>query len=351
MKVVVVDDSAFMRSIIGRLLRDDREFEVVGYANDGAEAVEKVAQLRPDVVTMDVEMPRMNGIEAVEAIMRQTPTPIVMVSGLTHRGASITIEALARGAIDFVTKPDGGAEAQLAALKDELTTKLRRAARLNLARLTAARQASIPPTAAAPRRPAMSLPQRARRVVAIGASTGGPAALTRLLPQFPGDLSAGVLIVQHMPAGFTVALAERLDGLSQLPVREAVDGELVLNGTVLVAPGDFHMAVGQGGHVVLNQSAPIHSVRPAADVLLSSAAKTYGRNTLGVILTGMGHDGAAGAMDVKRADGRVIVQDEASSVVYGMPGSVVKAGSADAVVPLSEMAATIVRACLGEPLL
>ncbi|HVA25949.1 MAG TPA: chemotaxis response regulator protein-glutamate methylesterase [Chloroflexota bacterium] len=316
---------------------------------DGAEAVEKVAQLRPDVVTMDVEMPRMNGIEAVEAIMRQTPTPVVMLSGVTLRGAAVTIEALAKGAIDFVTKPTGGSEADLATLRDELKDKLRRAARLSSARLAAARLASGPPPAPVGARPAfrpLGLAQRARKVVAIGASTGGPAALTQLLPQLPGDMAAGVLVVQHMPAGFTKALADRLNGLSQLTVREAVAGELVQNGTALVAPGDFHMAVDGSGHVVLNQSPPVHSVRPAADVLLASVAKTYGRLALGVVLTGMGHDGAAGATDVKRAGGQVIVQDEASSVVYGMAASVVEAGSADAIVPLTHIASRIVQALL-----
>jgi two-component system chemotaxis response regulator CheB len=348
MRVVIVDDSAFMRTIIGRLLKDDPDFEVVGYAGDGAEGVTKVAELRPDVVTMDVEMPVMNGIEAVEAIMRATPTPVVMLSSMTLRGAAITIEALTKGAIDFVSKPSGGSAAELGSVAEELKDKLRRAARLSSTRLAAVRvPMPVPPPSdrSAPGAALGGLSRRSRKVVAIGTSTGGPAALTQLIPRLPADLPAGVLLVQHMPAGFTKALAQRLDAVSSLTVREAVAGELVQDGTALVAPGDFHMAVDGSGHITLSQEPPVHSVRPSADVLLTSVARMYGRSAVGVVLTGMGHDGGAGATEVKRAGGRVLVQDEASSVVYGMAATVVEAGSADAVLPLTEMAERIVDAC------
>lgn len=352
LRVLVVDDSAFMRSMIGKMLRENGQFEVVGYAADGAEAIEKVEQLKPEVVTMDVEMPRMNGIEAVDTIMQRTPTPIVMLSSVTLRGAAVTIEALSKGAIDFVPKPSGGT-GELAAVQRELTDKLQRAARLNKFRLAAARvPAAAAPSAAPaptppPKQPAPSTRRLSRRVVAIGTSTGGPAALTQLVPQLPADIPAGVLIVQHMPPGFTKALADRLDGLSPIVVREAAAGDAVEDGVALIAPGDFHMVVDRSGKVALTKDPPVHSVRPAADLLLSSAADTYGRSTVGVVLTGMGHDGAAGATAIKQAGGRVLVQNEATSVVYGMAASVVRAGSADAVLPLTQIAESIIRAVGG----
>jgi two-component system chemotaxis response regulator CheB len=357
-RVLIAEDSAFMRMMIGRVLREDPEFEVIGYAADGVEAVDKVAELKPQVVTMDVEMPRMNGIEAADRIMQRNPTPIVMLSSMTHRGAAVTIEALAKGAVDFIAKPGGGAGGDLNSVAAELKDKLRRAAGLNRFRLAAAR---VPPARPAPAAGAASqasaqhsalstqhAPRRpSRRVVAIGTSTGGPAALTQLMAQLPGDLGAGVLIVQHMPAGFTKALAERLDGLSPLAIREAAQGDAVENGLALIAPGDFHMLVEPSGRVALTKDPPLHSVRPAADVLMSSVARVYGRSSLGVVLTGMGHDGAAGATDIKSAGGQVIVQDQATSVVYGMASSVVQAGSADAILPLSQIAKSIVRTLSG----
>ncbi|HLG73818.1 MAG TPA: chemotaxis response regulator protein-glutamate methylesterase [Chloroflexota bacterium] len=357
-RVLIAEDSAFMRMMIGKVLREDPAFEVIGYAADGAEAVEKVAQLKPEAVTMDVEMPRMNGIEAVDRIMQRTPTPIVMLSSMTHRGAAVTIEALAKGAVDFVPKPGSGAGGDLGAVAVELKDKLRRAASLNRFRLAAARvppprpvsaalRGNEPPTQHSALSTQHSTRSRSRRVVAIGTSTGGPAALTQLMAQLPADLTAGVLVVQHMPAGFTKALAERLDGLSPLCIREAAEGDQVEDGLVLVAPGDFHMLVQPSGRVALTKDPPVHSVRPAADVLMSSVARVYGRCSLGVVLTGMGHDGADGATDIKKAGGQVMVQNEATSVVYGMAASVVKAGSADAILPLAQIAESIVRSLPG----
>jgi two-component system chemotaxis response regulator CheB len=358
-RVLVVDDSAFMRSMVGRMLLE-AGFEVAGYAGDGAEALAQLETLQPDVVTMDVEMPGMNGLEAVDAIMRRGPLPIVMLSAYTQTGAAITVDALARGAVDFITKPADGAD--LSVIRTELVEKLKRAAALDRAQL---RGVALPAGAGTPFGPAAAsrdqpadagpastavppLRRRSRQVVAIGTSTGGPAALSELLPSLPGDLPAGILIVQHMPAGFTRALADRLDSLTSLTVREAVAGETVQDGLALVAPGDFHMAVSSGGCIVLSKDPPVHSVRPAADVLLASAAAVYGPACVAVILTGMGHDGAEGAAEVRRAGGQVIVQDARSSVIFGMASSVLDAGGADAVVPLSGMAGAIVEAC-GRP--
>ncbi len=348
-RVLVVDDSAFMRSTIARLLEGDPEFQVVGNASDGLEAIEKVEQLGPDVVTMDVEMPRMTGIEALDVIMHRVPTPVVMLSVFTTSGATTTIDALAKGAIDFVTKPSRGPWGDVDSVTDELKEKLRRAASISPMRLHLAR-ASVPspPLVEAMEAPPASPPRekrRSRKVVVIATSTGGPAALTQLIPSLPGDLPAGVLVVQHMPAGFTRALADRLDGISQLSVREARAGEPVQDGTALIAPGNFHMVVDSSRNIELNLDPPVHSVRPAADVLLSSVARAYGGSTVAVVLTGMGHDGAAGATEIKQAGGHVIVQDEPTSVIYGMAASVVEAGSADVIAPLPHIAVRIVQAC------
>jgi two-component system chemotaxis response regulator CheB len=357
-----VDDSAFMRSTIARLLIADPTFAVAGYAVDGQEAVDRTLELQPDVITMDVEMPRMDGLQAVHAIMAQRPTPIVMVSVYTTQGAATTIEALAKGAVDFVAKPERGPADDLDGVREELKQKLLHAARANPRVLRGAalgRAGEQPATGHVQERggrpPGLQAgpvfasepparPRLASKVIVIGASTGGPAALTFLLPSLPPDLAAGVLVVQHMPAGFTKALADRLNAVSRLEVREAQSGEPVVEGAVLIAQGSYHMLVDSSRKIGLSMAPPVHSVRPSVDVLMSSVAAVYGRSAVGVVLTGMGHDGTAGAAEIKAAGGRVIVQDAASSVIAGMPESVIKSGTADAVVPLHDMPWRIQRA-------
>jgi len=342
-RVLVVDDSAFMRSMITKMLKEVPGLQVVDVGVDGEDAIQKVRTLRPDVVTMDVEMPKMNGLQALAVIMRSTPTPVIMLSSLTQQGATTTIEALEMGAVDFVGKPSGTVSIDIHRVRDDLVNKILRASKVHPTHLATL---SAPHTATAP----LVMPVASRqpighsRVVAIGTSTGGPKALNEVIPRLPANLPAAVLVVQHMPAGFTRALAQRLNDLSPMAVREAAAGDALQSGVVLVAPGDFHMAVLPGGRIGLNQEAPVHNVRPAVDVLFASIARVYGRDGVGVVLTGMGSDGADGATAIKRSGGHVIAQDEATSVVFGMPRAVVEARASDVVAPLPRVADEIVRA-------
>lgn len=343
-RALVVDDSAFMRKLISRILGEGG-VEVVGAARDGAEAVKMVLELKPDVVTLDVEMPRMGGLEALQAIMRGRPTPCIMLSAFTPRGADATLKALEAGAFDFVQKPSGSISLDLEKVGAELLAKIRAAHRVNL-ELLALKAAPAPPApAVAAAEPAALQPSSAvREVVLIAASTGGPRALAELIPALPGGLSAAVLVVQHMSAGFTKSLAARLDGASALGVREAQEGDLLANGQALLAPGDWHMtlkASPEGWRVALDQRPQQQGVRPAADPLFISAAKAFGPHCLAVVMTGMGRDGTKGLKAVKAAGGRSLAQDEASCVVYGMPRHAIEAGLADAVLPLSGLAGAI----------
>jgi two-component system chemotaxis response regulator CheB len=316
-KVLVVDDSAFMRRAIERLLTAHPGVTVVGHAADGMEAVQKALQLRPDVITMDVEMPRMDGVSAVSEIMQTVPTPIVMVSTLTHEGTATAIRALEAGAVECVGKPSG-LSADLVNVGEKLFEAVQRASQ---ARLTRRRPIVLPAQAPRPvaRPPAQGAATPARHVVVIGSSTGGPPALTQVVPHLPAGLNAAVVVVQHMPPGFTGALARRLDGLSPLPVSEAAEGDLLAAGRVLVAPGDYHLIVGRDRRVRLDHGPTVHGVRPSVDVTLFSIAEVYGSAVSVAILTGMGRDGADGAARVEAAGGQVFAQDEATSVVYGMP--------------------------------
>ncbi len=338
-RALVVDDSAFMRKLIARILGQGG-VEVLGVARDGAEALRRVAELQPDVVTLDVEMPRMGGLEALRAIMRERPTPCIMLSAFTPRGAEATLQALEAGAFDFVQKPSGSISMDLERVAGELLGKIRAAHRVNLG-LLALRQPPPP----APPAPAAPDTAAVRNVVVVACSTGGPRALSELIPALPGGLAASVLVVQHMSAGFTKSLAARLDGASALTVREAAEGELLANGRVLLAPGDWHMTLQvspQGWRVALDQRPPQQGVRPAADPLFISAARAFGPRCLAVVMTGMGQDGTQGLRAVKAAGGSSLVQDEASCVVYGMPRHAIEAGLADTVAPLSGLAQAIV---------
>lgn len=331
-RVLVVDDSAFMRQMIGRLLTEAPLFEVVGSARDGVEAVEMAVRLRPDVITLDVEMPRLDGLGALRQLMKACPTPVVMVSSLTRAHAEPTIRALIAGAVDFVTKPENPLD--LARVGEELRAKVLAASRVRLGS------------------PARCLPLSARRppgahrerLVVIGCSTGGPQALRALVPALPSWLPAPVLVVQHMPPGFTQPLAERLDRESSLAVREAADGDRLHPGQVLVAPGGWHCLVHADGTVRLDGGPARHGVRPAVDATLETVARSWGDRAVVAILTGMGSDGTDGAKLVHKAGGFILAEDERSCVVYGMPRSVVEAGCAHRVVPLEAMADAIVEA-------
>lgn len=312
-RVLIVDDSAFMRRALERQLGKMPGIDVAGTANDGMDALRRVLELKPDVITMDVEMPNMDGVRAVAEIMQTAPTPIVMVSTLTSAGAETTIRALEAGAVDCVGKPSGLSH-ELANVSEQLGAAVMRASHARVQRRRAA--APLPPAPATPRG-AGGPPSS--QIVVIGSSTGGPPALSEVVPHLPRTLPAGVVVVQHMPAGFTAALAKRLDSLSPLRVSEAQEGDAVSAGCVLVAPGDHHVTIGRDRRVHLHQGPTLHGVRPAVDVTLDSVSQVYGRNASVAILTGMGKDGAEGAAKVERAGGHVIVQDEATCVVYGMP--------------------------------
>lgn len=334
-RVLVVDDSLFMRQGIAKTLAAG-PFDVVGQARNGAEALELVAKLAPDVLTMDFNMPGMNGAETVRALMQQRPTPVVMFSAHTKQGAKETFDALAAGAVDFVTKPAGEVSVDLSKISEELTRKLLAAAAAR-PRIPAAPPPSGRPSGAVAI-PRTTLPGGMPRVCCIAVSTGGPAALTEVIPALPPDLRIAIVVVQHMPAGFTGPFAERLNAASRVAVKEAAHGDRPLAGTVLIAPGDRHLEFDDRGLVALTDGPMVHGCRPAADVTMMSAAKVYGRRTLAVVMTGMGKDGAAGALAIKRVEGKTCAQDQLSSVIYGMPKAAVDAGAIDEVMPLSDIA-------------
>lgn len=344
-RVLVVDDSAFMRRSISRWLLLQPDLEVVGTAADGAEALELVRLLKPDVVTLDVEMPRLDGLQTLACLMRDNPVPVVMLSSLTTEGAPATIKALELGAVDFVAKPAppaiGVREAEA-----QLIRAVQAAAHARVRRHAAIRtpiHAAPPP---GPVQQGTTLP-RSDRAVAIGCSTGGPRALLDVVPRLPANLPAAVLIVQHMPAGFTRSLAERLNQASALTVKEASEGDVPARGLVLLAPGGKHMKLDAAGRVTLSDEPPVHGVRPAVDMLFTSLPPVFGGRCVAAVLTGMGSDGADGAETLRRAGGKVIVEDPSTTVVYGMPRSVAERGLADRQLPLPEIAGAITDLVLG----
>ncbi len=345
LRVLVVDDSLFMRAAIAKTLGAG-PFDVVGQAKDGTEALAQVAKLRPDVITMDFNMPGMNGAEVVRTLMQQQPTPVVMFSAHTRQGARETFDALAAGAVDFVTKPAGEVSVDLSKIAEELMRKLvaaasarPRAAGLPSSRASSTSLPSRPSGMIQPLRPSASMAGGGLpRLCVIAVSTGGPAALSEVIPALPQDLRVAIVIVQHMPAGFTATLAERLDATSKVSVAEAQAGDRPLPGGVWIAPGDRHLEFDERGAIVLTDGPLVNGCRPAADVTMASAARVYGRRCLGVVMTGMGKDGAQGALAIKRADGKTLAQDQSSCVIYGMPKAAVDAGAIDEVTPLAEIA-------------
>ncbi|HSW58082.1 MAG TPA: chemotaxis response regulator protein-glutamate methylesterase [Dehalococcoidales bacterium] len=337
-RVLIVDDSAFARMTIARELKSAGEIEVVDFARNGIEALEKIKQLKPDVVTLDVEMPQMDGLETLKRIMTECPTPTVMLSSLTGNGTDATLKALELGAVDFFLKNTLanplGSEGAVDNLKNKLLTASRVKTPQHITPAAPAVKSEKPSKKKYSGKPA-------ENIVLIGSSTGGPKALYQIVPGLPEDIPAAVLIVQHMPPGFTNSLAVRLDQLSNIFVKEAEQGELIYEGTAYVAKGGYHMVVAEGGILALTQTAPVCGVRPSVNVTMESVVEYFGGSVLGVVLTGMGIDGTVGAQLIKQAGGRVLVQDEASCVVYGMPKSVVQAGYSDGIIPLTGISMAI----------
>jgi len=355
-RVMVVDDSVVVRKIVTDVLSEDPGIQVVGTAVNGKVAVTKLAALEPDLITMDIEMPEMNGIDAVRAIRAgqggplRSRVPIVMFSTLTERGASATLDALAAGANDYVTKPAnvGSVAQSMESVREQLIPRIRA---LTGRPAPVARVVAPAPVVA---RPAPRTGPRSKpAVLVIGSSTGGPEALARVLPHLPASLPVPVLMVQHMPPVFTRQFAQRLDRLSALRVVEAVDGSPLLPGTVHLAPGDHHLVIraDRSGQLrtALNQDPPENFCRPAVDPLFRSAVAAYGSGVLGVVLTGMGSDGRQGAGAIREAGGTVLVQDQATSVVWGMPGAITQAGFADEILPLDRIAEAIHRHLAATP--
>jgi two-component system, chemotaxis family, protein-glutamate methylesterase/glutaminase len=349
-RVLVVDDSVVIRRMVSDVLAGEPDIEVAGSAADGRIALQKIEQVNPDILTLDVEMPVMDGLETLKQLRKtHRRLPVIMFSTLTERGASATMDALALGASDYVTKPAnvGSAAAALEKIRAELIPKIR--AHVPQAKTSTAHPFSMmaskmaqPPFALAALRPANSRVE----VVAIGTSTGGPNALGDLVPLLPPNFPVPVVIVQHMPPIFTKFLADRLSSKSQIPVIEAANHQELLPGHAYIAPGDFHMMVERSKESVrirTHQEQPENSCRPAVDVLFRSVVDVYGGDTLAVIMTGMGQDGLRGCGRIREAGGQILAQDEATSVVWGMPGYVANAGLADMVLPLGLMAAEIVR--------
>jgi two-component system chemotaxis response regulator CheB len=369
-KVLVVDDSAFMRKTITDILSSSPDIEVIGKARNGREAFEKVIELKPDVVTLDIEMPVLDGLQTLGYIMSECPTPVIMLSGAESKHADVTMTAFEYGAVDFILKPSGNISLDMDKIKDDLIKKVKAASKVETHKLgfipgngdnsgismmevremrkkqKATDAAGTDLTGRENTEPAKK--SKDKKIIIIGTSTGGPRALQQVIPLLPRNLNASILVVQHMPAGFTKSLAERLDSQSGIKVREAVDGDIVKPGIVLIAPGDYHMTVRQeetNGKtkevIALIKSKKVQGVRPSVDVLLNSVAPIYGANSIGVILTGMGSDGTDGIRRLKSAGGRVIAEDESTCVVYGMPRSIVEQHLADYVLPINKIAESI----------
>ncbi len=345
-KVLIVDDSALVRKLLTEMLSKDRGLEVVGAASDPYAAREKIKQLNPDVITLDVEMPRMDGLTFLENLMRLRPMPVVMVSSLTQQGADVTLRALELGAIDFVAKPRVDVAGSLVEYADELIEKIKVAAGARVStrgsNRTATMQVEARRTADAviPATSSARVLRTTERIIAIGASTGGTEAIRELLGALPADAPA-VVISQHIPAAFSKPFAERMNRCSAMSVCEAQDGQYILPGHVYIAPGDRHLLVERDGaryRCRLNDGPPVNRHRPSVDVMFRSVAQKVGPNATGVILTGMGDDGARGLKEMLEAGAMTIAQDEASSVVWGMPGTAVKIGAAQHVLPLHRIA-------------
>ncbi|MEN6349774.1 MAG: chemotaxis response regulator protein-glutamate methylesterase [Syntrophomonas sp.] len=351
-RVLVVDDSAFMCKVISDTINQSSGMEAVGRASNGQEALAQISNLRPDVVTMDVEMPAMDGLTALEQIMKTQPVPVIMVSSLTKQGTEQTLKALQLGAVDFVTKPAARVPLNMTEFGEELKRKILVAAgaRKKLQNLYRSADLKSAVRKTTTDKKVLDSTAALNKLVLIGTSTGGPKALHQVIPNLPGNIGAGVLVVQHMPAGFTKSLAERLDNVSQLTVKEAEHGEKILPGCAYIAPGDYHLTVnmqisqwGRSLHVALNQDPLRNGHRPSVDVMLESVVEQFWSRIVCVIMTGMGSDGARGLAMIKDRGGKTIAEDQSTCIVYGMPKSSVETGKVDKIVPLPEISAEIIR--------
>jgi two-component system chemotaxis response regulator CheB len=346
-RVLVVDDSALMRKLIPQILARDNEIEVVGTAMDGAFGLKKIEDLRPDVVTLDLEMPRMDGMEMLRQITRRSRVPVIIVSALSTEGAMATFKALALGAFDFVAKPRDAASSHMDEIALDLIAKIKTAAR-NKPRDTLL---STLPEHVRATKPSSRPRREPARIIAIGVSTGGPNALQYFLAKLPGDFPGSIVVVQHMPEGFTNMFANRLDECCTVDVKEAQSGDLLIAGRVLICPGNRHIKVRRmplGSTVVLTDDPRLNGHRPSVDVLFRSVAAEFADRAVGVLMTGMGEDGAAGLGLIKHAGGVTIAQNEESCVVFGMPKAAIEKGYAMRVVPLDSLASTLVSQCRPE---
>jgi two-component system chemotaxis response regulator CheB len=352
-RVLIVDDSAFMRKVLQGIIAADSQLEVCGEARDGRDAVTQNEVLKPDVITMDINMPHMDGLQATEIIMSSNPRPILVVSSESREGAEVTLKSLELGAIDFVAKPSGGIDLDMNSVKEELCRKLKMAAKVRVVR-TATRSkvqqeiASSAPRsepaartfeqslqenrsngAAAAAAPAPSRGNGKFPIVVVAASTGGPATLMKFVPDFPKDFPGAVVLVQHMPGSFTSQFSQQLAEISRIRVKEAEAGEIIVPSQLYICPGSHHMRISPTGRVSLDDGPRIGGYRPCADLTMDSAAEYFGPMTIGVVLTGMGNDGSKGVQTVKNVGGHVIVQDESSAVIFGMPQEAIKTGAVD----------------------
>ena len=344
-RVLVIDDSALMRKLIPAILSRDPEIEVVGTAMDGSFALKKIEEFKPDVVTLDLEMPRMDGMETLRHITRTHRLPVVIVSAHSVKGAAATFKALSAGAFDFVPKPSDASQAHLESIAQQLVSKVKIAAKIGFRR----GQATVPENFRA-QKPAKRSNRPPTKIIAIGISTGGPNSLQYLLSQLPGEFSGSILIVQHMPEGFTDMFARRLNECCAIDVKEARSGDMLVAGRALICPGNRHIRLSRkalGEVVMLGDDERYNGHRPSVDVMFESVAKEVGSRAIGLLMTGMGEDGAESLGLIKAAGGVTIAQDEASSVVFGMPRAAIERGHAMRVVPLDAMANLLVRHCGG----
>jgi two-component system chemotaxis response regulator CheB len=359
-RVLIVDDSAFMRKVLQSIVTADPALEVCGEARDGKDAVEKTEQLMPDVITMDINMPHVDGLQATEIIMSKSPKPIVIVSSESRDGADITLKALELGAIDFVAKPSSGIDLDMNSVREELVRKLKLASKVRVVRTAvrsklqteiassaprtepapppvAAAAAAAPAMAKAPVSPTLMRANGKFPVVVVAASTGGPQTLMNFVPRFPAGFAGAVILVQHMPGNFTSQFSQQLAEIAQIKVKEAEQGELLQPGVLYVCPGSHHLRVTQTGRITLDDGPRISGYRPCADVTMETVAQFAGPMSIGVVLTGMGNDAARGVTVVKDAGGHVIAQDEATSIIFGMPAEAIKTGSVDQILGIENV--------------
>ncbi|MFH2145000.1 MAG: chemotaxis response regulator protein-glutamate methylesterase [Candidatus Omnitrophota bacterium] len=340
-RVLVIDDSAFMCRKISDILNTCADIQVIGTARTGAQAIQKIIELKPNVVTLDIVLPEIDGLTVLSYIMHEAPTPVVVVSAHTPPGSQNALKALELGAVDILAKPSGEISIDIDKLSKELIDKVKVANSKNVRHIS-----SIMNRIMRHSQPGKPATDNFKKIIAIGASTGGPKAIKEILPYFPENIPAAFLIVQHMPPEFTKSMANRLNWVTKIEVKEAEEGDVIKSGRGYLAPGDYHMVVKKEGSdfvIHLNRDAPVHSVRPSVTVMMNSAAEAFGPRTVGVLLTGMGQDGVEGMRKIKEVGGKTLAEDESTCVVFGMPKMAIKEGIVDKVVPLSHMGIEIVK--------